>query len=214
MPCTASCAGWPAGPGERAPGAFAPGETLVHEAYLKLIDQRKVRWQNRAHFYAVAAQVMRRLLVDHARARGAAKRGVELTIPLDGVDVAGGSKSADLIALDSAFDRLAALDPRQARLVELRYFGGLTIDEAAAVMNVAAITVKRDWATARTWLYRESVTGMTATGDWARVKQLFQEALDITPDARAAFVKGRAGDAHVFQEVMSLLETYPPRRAS
>jgi RNA polymerase sigma-70 factor (ECF subfamily) len=132
-----------------------PPTALVHEAYLKLVDQRRVRWQNRAHFYAVAAQVMRRLLVDHARARSAAKRGVQFTIPLDGLDVAGGSKSADLIALDSALDRLAALDPRQARLVELRYFGGLTIDEAAAVMNVAAITVKRDWATARTWLYRE-----------------------------------------------------------
>ena len=132
-----------------------PATALVHEAYLKLIDQRRVRWQNRAHFYAVAAQAMRRLLVDHERARRAAKRGVELTIPLDGVDVADQSKSADLMALDSALDRLAALDPRQARLVELRYFGGLTIDEAAEVRNGAAITVKRDWATARTWLYRE-----------------------------------------------------------
>jgi len=132
-----------------------PATALVHEAYLKLIDQRRVRWQNRAHFYAVAAQVMRRLLVDHARARGATKRGVQITIPLEGVDVAAGAKSADLIALDTALDKLASLDPRQARLVELRYFGGLTIDEAAAVMHVAAITVKRDWAMARTWLYRE-----------------------------------------------------------
>jgi RNA polymerase sigma-70 factor (ECF subfamily) len=132
-----------------------PATALVHEAYLKLIDQRQVRWQNRAHFYAVAAQVMRRLLVDHARARSAAKRGVQLTIPLDGVDVAAGGKSADLLALDTALDKLAALDPRQARLVELRYFAGLTIDEAAEVMDVAAITVKRDWAMARTWLYRE-----------------------------------------------------------
>jgi RNA polymerase sigma-70 factor (ECF subfamily) len=132
-----------------------PATALVHEAYLKLIDQRRVRWQNRAHFYAVAAQVMRRLLVDHARARGATKRGVQLTIPLDGVDVATGGRSADLIALDTALDKLAALDSRQARLVELRYFGGLTIDEAATVMDVAAITVKRDWAIARTWLYRE-----------------------------------------------------------
>jgi RNA polymerase sigma-70 factor, ECF subfamily len=128
---------------------------LVHEAYLKLIDQRRVRWQNRAHFYAVAARVMRRLLVDHARARGAAKRGVQITIPLEGVDVAAPGKSADLIALDTALDKLATLDPRQARLVELRYFGGLTIDEAAEVMDVAPITVKRDWAMARTWLYRE-----------------------------------------------------------
>jgi RNA polymerase sigma factor (TIGR02999 family) len=132
-----------------------PATALVHEAYLKLIDQRRVRWQNRAHFFAVAAQVMRRLLVDHARARGAAKRGVQITIPLDGVDRPAGGKSADLIALDAALHKLATLDPRQARLVELRYFGGLTIDEAATVLEVAAITVKRDWAMARTWLYRE-----------------------------------------------------------
>jgi RNA polymerase sigma factor (TIGR02999 family) len=122
---------------------------------LKLVDQRRVRWQNRAHFFAVAGQVMRRVLVDHARTRSAAKRGVALTVPLDGVDASGGGRSADLLALDVALDKLAALDPRQARLVELRYFGGLTIDEAAVVMDVAAITVKRDWAIARTWLYRE-----------------------------------------------------------
>ena len=132
-----------------------PATALVHEAYLKLIDQRRVQWQNRAHFYAVASNVMRRLLVDHARARGAAKRGVQITIPLDGVDVADGGRTADLIALDAALDKLAALDARQARLVELRYFGGLTVDETAAVMDIAAITVKRDWAMARTWLYRE-----------------------------------------------------------
>ena len=132
-----------------------PATALVHEAYLKLVDQRRVRWQSRAHFFAVAAQVMRRLLVDHARARGASKRGVQLTIPLDGVDAPAEGKTADLIALDTALDKLASLDPRQARLVELRYFGGLTIDEAAAVMDVAAITVKRDWTLARTWLYRE-----------------------------------------------------------
>jgi RNA polymerase sigma-70 factor, ECF subfamily len=133
-----------------------PATALVHEAYLKLVDQRRVQWQNRAHFFAVASQVMRRLLVDHARARGAEKRGVALTIPLDDIDAAAAEdKSADLIALDSALDRLALLDPRQARLVELRYFGGLTIDEAAAVLDIAAITVKRDWALARTWLFRE-----------------------------------------------------------
>src|SRR6185436_13103661 len=100
-----------------------PPTALVHEAYLKLTDQRRVRWQNRAHFYAVAAHVMRRLLVDHARTRSAAKRGVQITIPLDGVDVAAGGRSADLLALDAALDKLAAVDARQARLVELRYFG-------------------------------------------------------------------------------------------
>ena len=108
-----------------------PATALVHEAYLKLVDQRRVRWQNRAHFFAVASSVMRRLLVDHARARGAAKRGVAITVSLDGVDVPATAGHADLLALDAALDKLAALDPRQARLVELRFFGGLTIDEAA-----------------------------------------------------------------------------------
>jgi RNA polymerase sigma factor (TIGR02999 family) len=129
---------------------------LVHEAYLKLVDQKRVRWQNRAHFFAVAAQVMRRLLVDHARARGADKRGVAVTVSLDAADIdANAASQPDVLALDRALEKLAAIDARQARLVELRYFGGLTIDEAAAVLDVAAITVKRDWALARTWLYRE-----------------------------------------------------------
>lgn len=129
---------------------------LVHEAYLKLVDQKRVRWQNRAHFFAVAAQVMRRLLVDHARARGADKRGVAVTVSLDAADIdANAASQPDVLALDRALEKLAAIDARQARLVELRYFGGLTIDEAAAVLDIAAITVKRDWALARTWLYRE-----------------------------------------------------------
>ena len=132
-----------------------PATALVHEAYLKLVDQRRVRWQNRAHFFAVASSVMRRLLVDHARARGAVKRGAEITVSLDDVDVPADGRTPDLLALDAALAKLAGLDARQARLVELRFFGGLTTDEAAVVLNIAAITVKRDWAMARTWLYRE-----------------------------------------------------------
>jgi RNA polymerase sigma factor (TIGR02999 family) len=132
-----------------------PATALVNEAYLKLVDQRRVRWQNRAHFFAVASSVMRRLLVDHARARGAVKRGAAITVSLDGVDVPADRGTPDLLALDTALHKLAALDLRQARLVELRFFGGLTTDEAAVVLDVAAITVKRDWAMARTWLYRE-----------------------------------------------------------
>ncbi len=128
---------------------------LVHEAYLKLVDQRRARWQNRAHFFAVAAHVMRRLLVDHARARAAFKRNAALTVSLGDIDAATPDIPPDVIALDAALDKLARLDARQAQLVELRFFGGLTVDEAAAVLNVAAITVKRDWALARTWLYRE-----------------------------------------------------------
>ena len=143
-----------------------PATGLVHEAYLKLVDQKRARWQNRAHFFAVASKVMRRLLVDHARARSASKRGSGLTVSLDDVNVnVDGDADADLgrvdanqpdvLALDRALEKLAGIDARQARLVELRFFGGLTIDEAAAVLDVAAITVKRDWALARTWLFRE-----------------------------------------------------------
>ena len=143
-----------------------PATGLVHEAYLRLVDQKRARWQNRAHFFAVASKVMRRLLVDHARARSASKRGSGLTVSLDDVNVnVDGDADADLgrvhanqpdvLALDCALEKLAGIDARQARLVELRFFGGLTFDEAAAVLDVAAITVKRDWALARTWLFRE-----------------------------------------------------------
>jgi RNA polymerase sigma factor (TIGR02999 family) len=139
---------------------------LVHEAYLRLVDQKRARWQNRAHFFAVASKVMRRLLVDHARARGASKRGSGLTVSLDDVNInVDGDADVDLgrvhgnqpdvLALDRALEKLAGIDARQARLVELRFFGGLTFDEAAAVLDVAVITVKRDWALARTWLFRE-----------------------------------------------------------
>jgi RNA polymerase sigma factor (TIGR02999 family) len=131
-----------------------PATALVHEAYIKLVDQRRVRWQNRAHFFAIASHVMRRLMVDHARARGATKRGAALTVSLDGDELAAAAQP-DLVDLDRALDKLARIDPRQARLVELRFFGGLTVEEAAAALDVAAITVKRDWVLARTWLYRE-----------------------------------------------------------
>lgn len=132
-----------------------PPTALVHEAYLKLVDQRRVQWQNRAQFFAVAARVMRRLLVDHARSRNAQKRGAAVTVPLTDIDPEIDPPAPDILALDAALAKLNALDPRQATLVELRFFGGLTVEEAAEVMAVAPITVKRDWAMARTWLYRE-----------------------------------------------------------
>jgi RNA polymerase sigma factor (TIGR02999 family) len=128
---------------------------LVHETYLKLVDQRRVKWQNRAHFFGVAAHLMRRILVDHARSRAAAKRGHDRTIALDVVEVAAAPIDVDLVALDAALDKLAAVDPRQSRLVELRFFAGLTVEETAAALGVAPITVKRDWALARAWLFRE-----------------------------------------------------------
>jgi RNA polymerase sigma factor (TIGR02999 family) len=139
---------------ERA-GHSLPPTALVHEVYLKLIDQRRVQWQNRAQFFAIAAQQMRRILVDHARARGTAKRGGGVTVPLTNIDPAVDPVAIDLIALDGALERLAQMDPRQGRLVELRFFGGLTVEETATTLGIAPITVKRDWALARTWLYRE-----------------------------------------------------------
>lgn len=137
------------------PDHSLPPTALVHEAYVKLVDQRRVRWQNRAHFFAIAAQQMHRILVDHARAHGAAKRGAGVTVPLTGLDLGIDPPPADLIALDAALDKLARIDARQSRLVELRFFGGLTVEETAAILGIAPITVKRDWALARTWLYRE-----------------------------------------------------------
>jgi RNA polymerase sigma factor (TIGR02999 family) len=132
---------------------------LVHEAYLRLVDQRRVMWRNRAHFFGVAAQVMRRILVDHARGRHAAKRGGDLrqlTIGHADADATpAAEQGVDILALHDALERLAALDPDQARLVELRYFGGLSIEETAESLGVSPATVKREWAIARAWLRRE-----------------------------------------------------------
>ncbi|HSL22799.1 MAG TPA: sigma-70 family RNA polymerase sigma factor [Vicinamibacterales bacterium] len=138
-------------------GHTLQGTALVHEAYLKMVDQRQVRWQDRAHFFAVAAQLMRRILVDHARRHRAAKRGSgKPGLPPDEADVPAPPTSLiDWLALDRALDRLAALDERQARIVELRFFGGLTIEETAEVLQVSPATVKNEWSLARGWLYRE-----------------------------------------------------------
>ena len=133
---------------------------LVHEAYLRLVDQRRVEWRNRAHFFGIAAEVMRRVLVDHARARLAAKRGggmQRLTLD-EAVEVSSGGGDADVLALHDALERLALLDAGQARLVELRYFGGLNIEETADTLGVSPATVKREWALARAWLRRELST--------------------------------------------------------
>lgn len=129
---------------------------LINEAYLRLIDWKAVRWQNRAHFFGVAAQMMRRILVDFARRRPRVEKEVEaLRISLDGaMDIAGG-KDADLLALDEALTSLAKLDERKSQIVELRFFGGLSVDETAEVMKIAPITVIREWNKAKAWLYRE-----------------------------------------------------------
>ena len=129
---------------------------LVNEAYLKLVDQTRVKWQNRTHFYAVASRAMREVLVEYARRRRAAKRGAgETHVALGNGDAITPPRSLDLLALDVALDRLSALDRRQGRLVELRVFGGLTIDEAAEALGISPATVSREWKHAEAWLARE-----------------------------------------------------------
>jgi RNA polymerase sigma factor (TIGR02999 family) len=138
------------------PGQTLQPTALVHEAYLRLLKDRPDRWQNRAHFCAIAAHSMRQILIERARARGALKRGgAQPRVTLDEALVAGGDRSIDLVALDEALERLAAIDPGQARLVELRFFGGLTVEETAEAMEISPATVKRHWAVARAWLARE-----------------------------------------------------------
>ena len=138
------------------PGQTLQPTALVHEAYLRLLKDRPERWQNRAHFCAIAAHSMRQILIERARARGARKRGgAQPRVTLDEGLVAGEAPSVDLVALNEALDRLEAMDPEQARLVELRYFGGLTIEETAEAMNISPASVKRHWTVARAWLARE-----------------------------------------------------------
>jgi len=137
---------------------------LVHEAYLRLVTGKPAHWHGRTHFFALAAKMMRQILVDHARARNAAKRGGGLlTVPLD-ENVAGAAETLnlDLIGLDTALKRLATLDPRQSQLVELRFFGGLSIEEAATVLDISPATAKREWATARVWLHHAMEKGEEA----------------------------------------------------
>jgi len=128
---------------------------LVNEAYLLLVDQNEVHWQNRAHFFALAAKVMRNILVDHARKRGRAKRGAGgQRVSLDEALAVSGVRAAELVALDEALNNLAAVDPRRSQVIELRYFGGLSVEETAEVLKVSTATVMRDWNAAKAWLYR------------------------------------------------------------
>jgi RNA polymerase sigma factor (TIGR02999 family) len=129
---------------------------LVHEAYIKLIDQHSVNWENRAQFFGIAANVMRRILVDHARTRDSQKRGGGAgEISLDEALVYSPERSSALLELDAALDRLAAQDPRQAKIIEMRFFTGLSVEEVAEVLGVSPKTIKRDWSMAKAWLHRE-----------------------------------------------------------
>lgn len=129
---------------------------LVNEAFVRLINRTKVDWQNRAHFFGLAAQLMRTILVDHARSHACTKRGGgAYKLELDEAMVVSQQKAAEVLALDDALKELAAIDPQQGRIVELRFFGGLTVEEAAEVLNLSPATIKREWSTAKAWLYRE-----------------------------------------------------------
>jgi RNA polymerase sigma-70 factor (ECF subfamily) len=140
--------------GERS-GHSLQTTALVNEAYMRLVDYKGMQWQNRAHFFAVSAQVMRRILVDHARRRNLKRGGGVPHVALEDTAIVGGDRGADLIALDDAMKELAKLDGRKMQVVEMRFFGGLSVEETAEVLKVSTVTVMRDWRTAKAWLYRE-----------------------------------------------------------
>jgi RNA polymerase sigma-70 factor (ECF subfamily) len=145
------------------PGHTLQTSALVNEAYLKLVDQREVRWQNRSHFFALASQLMRRILLDHARAQHRAKRGGEAVhVDLEDVAVMSPQKSEELIALDEALVRFAEFDERKSKIVEMRFFGGLTVNEIAEVLGIAPVTVMLHWRLAKAWLQREMHGGSDA----------------------------------------------------
>jgi RNA polymerase sigma-70 factor (ECF subfamily) len=146
--------------GER-PGHSLQTSALVNEAYMRLVDYKGMQWQNRAHFFAVSAQLMRRILVEHARRHNLKRGGGVQHVSLEETAIVEGDRAADLIALDDAMAALARLDPRKVQVVEMRFFGGLSVEETAVVLNVSSVTVMRDWSAAKAWLYRELTAGTT-----------------------------------------------------
>jgi len=147
--------------GERS-GHTLQTTALVNEAYIRLVDYKRMQWQDRAHFFAVSAQLMRRILVERAR-RQNLKRGAGVAhVALDETAIVG-ERSADLVALDDAMNELARLDPRKVQVIEMRFFGGLSVDETAEVLKVSPVTVRRDWSSAKVWLYG-AITGKTGDG--------------------------------------------------
>jgi RNA polymerase sigma factor (TIGR02999 family) len=132
---------------------------LVNEAYMRLVDYKRMQWQNRAHFFAASAQVMRRILVEHARRHNLKRGGAVLHVSLEEAAVVGSGRAADLVALDDAMNALGRLDPRKVQVVEMRFFGGLSVEETAEVLKVSPVTVMRDWSTAKAWLHREMTSG-------------------------------------------------------
>lgn len=143
----------------RSPAPSVQSGTLAHEAYLKLVRARGIRCNNRAHFFALCSQMIRRILVDHARKHGSAKRGEGLQLPLDEALLGSRARGIQVESLDEALNALAQIDPRKARVVELRFFGGLSVQETAEVLEISEETVTRDWKMAKTWLLRELTPG-------------------------------------------------------
>ncbi|HTC32094.1 MAG TPA: sigma-70 family RNA polymerase sigma factor [Bryobacteraceae bacterium] len=146
--------------GERT-GHSLQTTALVNEAYTRLVDYKRMQWQDRAHFFAVSAQLMRRILVEHARRRNLKRGGGVQHLPLEAAATVAGEDDTDLVALDDAMNTLARIDPRKVQVVEMRFFGGLSVEETAEVLKVSAVTVKREWKAARAWLFRE-LTGETS----------------------------------------------------
>ena len=144
--------------GERS-GHSLQTTALVNEAYMRLVDYERMQWQNRAHFFAVSAQLMRRILVEHARRHNLKRGGGVPHVSLDEASMVDGDPDADLVALDDAMNGLARIDPRKVQVVEMRFFGGLSVEETAEVLKVSPVTVKRDWRAARAWRYRELTGG-------------------------------------------------------
>jgi len=143
------------------PGHSLQATALVNEAYTRLVDYKRMQWQDRAHFFAVSAQLMRRILVEHARRRNLKRGGGVQHLPLEAAAAVVGGEDTDLVALDDAMNTLARVDPRKVQVVEMRFFGGLSVEETAEVLKVSVVTVKREWRAARAWLYRE-LTGETS----------------------------------------------------
>ena len=141
--------------GSERPGHSLQATALVNEAYLRLVDYQRMQWQDRAHFFAVSAQLMRRILVDHARRRNLKRGGGARRVSFDEAVAISAAPPTDFVALDDAMHALARFDPRKAQVVEMRFFGGLSVEETAEVLKVSPVTVMRDWSTAKSWLYRE-----------------------------------------------------------
>lgn len=145
------------------PGHTLQTTALVNEAYMRLVDYKRMQWQDRAHFFAVSAQVMRRILVDHARSHNVKRGGAVQHVALDEIAIVSGDRTGDLVALDDAMNALARVDLRKVQIIEMRFFGGLSVEETAEVLKVSPATVRRDWSIAKLWLYRE-LGGGTSDG--------------------------------------------------